>query len=250
MEIKLDQHFLENDKYLSLITDSININKNDSIFEIGPGKGTLTKKVLSKHPKKLISVEKDKTLKSELEKLETNENFELIFSNALIEIANHKFTKLIGNIPYSITEPLYSKILEIQISFIVLLHGKDFYTKHILDKRSKWHYFINAFYEIELIDEIKGEEFTPTTKVTSVILRLKIKNNLTQKELFFQNLFSKRKRTTLNALTFTLVDTLNLTKKEAKQKLEALNLSKSILTKKLELLNNIEFNETIENLIF
>ena len=58
----LGQNFLRSDEILSKIVNVGNINYNDTILEIGPGTGNLTKKILDKKPNLLIVVEKDEIL--------------------------------------------------------------------------------------------------------------------------------------------------------------------------------------------
>ena len=50
----LGQHFLINKKISEKIVDSLDLNKNLHIIEIGPGQGALTKEILLNKPKKLI----------------------------------------------------------------------------------------------------------------------------------------------------------------------------------------------------
>ena len=49
---KLGQNFLIDENILNLIVELGEIKKDDIILEIGPGTGNLTKKILSKNPKK------------------------------------------------------------------------------------------------------------------------------------------------------------------------------------------------------
>jgi len=58
---KLGQNFLIDKNIIKKIIRSSNISKNDIVLEIGPGIGTLTIE-LSKKVKKVIAIEKDKTI--------------------------------------------------------------------------------------------------------------------------------------------------------------------------------------------
>ena len=64
----LGQHFLVNKSILKKIV-SIKDIRDKIIFEIGPGRGALTKEILQNKPKKLILIEKYKNLMSYLLKL-------------------------------------------------------------------------------------------------------------------------------------------------------------------------------------
>ena len=58
----LGQNFLIDNKIINLITEIGNIEHKDSILEVGPGDGSLTKRLLEEDPKNLTVIEKDKRL--------------------------------------------------------------------------------------------------------------------------------------------------------------------------------------------
>ena len=58
----LGQNFLIDKNIINLIVKLGEIKNDDTILEIGPGTGNLTKQILAKNPKKLIAVEKDNSL--------------------------------------------------------------------------------------------------------------------------------------------------------------------------------------------
>ena len=70
MEIKpkksLGQNFLKDSNIIKQIVDVGNISENNTVIEVGPGTGNLTEKILSRKPKKIITVEKDKFLAKKL----------------------------------------------------------------------------------------------------------------------------------------------------------------------------------------
>ena len=62
----LGQNFLNNKNIIDIIVNSGDIKKNDTILEVGAGTGNLTEKILSKNPKKIFAIEKDKYLTKKL----------------------------------------------------------------------------------------------------------------------------------------------------------------------------------------
>ena len=64
----LGQNFLIDKNIISFIVDAGNIKKDDTLIEVGPGTGNLTKEIVSRKFKKLILIEKDKNLSIELKK--------------------------------------------------------------------------------------------------------------------------------------------------------------------------------------
>lgn len=235
----LDQHFLKNHSILEHIAKSITSTNNDTLVEIGPGKGALSEYLIKKDFKELILFEKDRTMNPYLQEIKNSQNVKLYFDSILEHIESYKYAKFFGNIPYAITEPLYKKFLESGIEEAILLHGKDFYITYTQKPVSKWFYYINAFYNVELLDEIKGEEFEPPTKVTSVVVHIVKKSSPSKKDLFWQEFFKRESRTLKNTLIFSIIDTFSVSKKEAKKMIDS--FLDPILTKKTSQLSNKEF---------
>ena len=58
----LGQNFLIDRNIINKIISVGDINKNKTVMEIGAGYGNLTKAIFSMKPKKILAVEKDKSL--------------------------------------------------------------------------------------------------------------------------------------------------------------------------------------------
>ena len=86
----LGQNFLIDKNIINKIVQIGNIDKKNTILEIGPGYGNLTKKIISINPRKVVAVEKDKKLSLHLKKEFKN------FNN--IEIINADILKLIKHL--------------------------------------------------------------------------------------------------------------------------------------------------------
>ena len=90
----LGQNFLIDKNIINLIVDLGKINQNDNVLEVGPGTGNLTEAILLKKPKKLIVIEKDKSLALVLEKKFNKNNiivaYEPIWSIGTGKIPNQK----------------------------------------------------------------------------------------------------------------------------------------------------------------
>jgi len=59
---RFGQHWLVNKKILEKIKEVADLNANDFILEIGPGRGALTSKLLDSKIRKLHAIELDKDL--------------------------------------------------------------------------------------------------------------------------------------------------------------------------------------------
>ena len=81
----LGQNFLQDDNIINKIVDNANIDKNTLVIEIGPGAGSLSKKIVPL-ANYAILYEIDSRLKCVLEKeLASYNNYEIIFNDFLSE---------------------------------------------------------------------------------------------------------------------------------------------------------------------
>ena len=118
---KYGQNFLSDKAIINDITSSINPKEDDLIIEIGPGSGALTKNLV-KYNSNLICYEVDTDLENTLNHIK-NDKTQIIFDDFLkrdinkdIEKINYKDLYIIGNLPYYITTPIITKIINSKIN--------------------------------------------------------------------------------------------------------------------------------------
>ena len=122
-DTRLGQHFLTDPNILERIVDALDPAPGDVVLEIGAGKGSLTRVLLSREVR-VIAVERDRRLAAELgtrnaergtDRLKIVEGDALKLDwHALLEagpsVPRSAFRvptfKIVGNIPYAITSPL------------------------------------------------------------------------------------------------------------------------------------------------
>ncbi|MCS7052979.1 MAG: 16S rRNA (adenine(1518)-N(6)/adenine(1519)-N(6))-dimethyltransferase RsmA, partial [Ignavibacterium sp.] len=109
---KFGQNYLIDKNIIKKIIDIINPQPDDTIIEIGPGRGALTE-YLAKYDSKVYAVEIDKRVIESLENRYPNIEF---INQDFLEINLSQFNtdkiRLVGNIPYNITSPILFKIFE------------------------------------------------------------------------------------------------------------------------------------------
>ena len=113
---KLGQNFLINHSFVNKICDAADFSHDDIAIEVGPGYGVLTEQILEK-VKYLYAIEKDRNLFSLLEKKFTGfKNIKLINGDILKtdirKLTGKNSIKFISNLPYNITSPVLSILLE------------------------------------------------------------------------------------------------------------------------------------------
>ncbi len=105
----LGQNFLVDNNIVNKIVDKAEVLKKDVILEIGPGLGALTERLVEK-AKKIHAIEIDTRLYSYLkEKFSTYKNIEII-NDDILQADLPSFNKVVSNIPYSITGPIFEKV--------------------------------------------------------------------------------------------------------------------------------------------
>ncbi|MFT4244504.1 MAG: rRNA adenine N-6-methyltransferase family protein [Candidatus Woesearchaeota archaeon] len=257
-EVIYDQHFLNNSAILSSMISTLQekILKQEiqklSILEIGGGEGVLTKEIIALNPQEFVCVEIDENLITKLESLFSRDTHRLIHDNAInylqnLKPSNFTFNVIIGNIPYSITQPLYTQLffLTPQIAFFLQSHKTS---RTILEKETKLSYLLNSLYELEITQIIKGENFTPPAKTLSstLILTLRKDSDKTNFDTFLTLLTKRYNQQFNNSIVYSLAQLFGVGKKEIKLKLEKENVKLS--SQKLNVISNEEFLGSIEQI--
>ena len=211
----LGQNFLKDDNILNKIANSIETN-NDLIIEIGPGMGALTKKLINKNSY-VLAYEIDERAKEYLLPLE-NEKTKIVYKDFLEtdlkeDIKNIKYNKLyvIANIPYYITTPIIEHIIEsdIDVESMVLLVQKEVAERFSAKPKSKEYgsltVYLNYYFEVKKLFDVKNTCFTPVPKVDSAVIKFTKKNNnynIDSKQFskFIKECFSMKRKTLRNNL--------------------------------------------------
>ena len=216
----LGQNFLSDKNILAKIINACGLTPEDTVLEIGSGRGELTK-FIAPRVKHLTALEIDTSLCEQLEgSLKEYKNSEIINCDVLkfnfkkyFRSAKIKRLKVIGNIPYYISTPIIEELLKhrkkIEVVFFTV--QKEFADRIAARPGSKTFgslsCFIQYYAEPEKLFLIKRNSFFPSPKVDSCLLRLKIRNKPTIKvrdEKFFFSIiraaFNKRRKTLRNSL--------------------------------------------------
>ena len=236
--LKLDQHFLKDENVLGKIVDAAQIKPDDAILEIGPGKGILTAE-LAKKAEKVVAIELDEEFKLFLDNMPAN--VEVKYGNALELMNEVKFNKIVANIPYAISEPLFRKLLKKDFETAVLLLGKHFYDI-LSGKESKWSIIITVFFEISKVVDVPKRSFRPIPRTDSVVILIKRREaQLGLAEQIIKEFVLQEDKKVFNALAEAFVRIEKLTQKQAKEKVSELNLPDKLLDKKVAYLSNMQF---------
>jgi 16S rRNA (adenine1518-N6/adenine1519-N6)-dimethyltransferase len=191
----LGQNFLKSKTILNKIVEAGKIQSNDTILEIGPGRGALTEKLLESGAS-IIAIEKDNELyeflKNKFEKEIQSGSLVLVNGDILnFDPSDYDIIpgtyKIIANIPYNITGAILKKFLsnEDQPESMVLMVQHEV-AKRILandKKESILSISVKAYGEPKMVIKVGKEYFSPKPKVDSAVIKI---NNI-NREIFKKN---------------------------------------------------------------
>jgi 16S rRNA (adenine1518-N6/adenine1519-N6)-dimethyltransferase len=111
----LGQHFLSDRRILQRIVDALELTGNETVIEIGPGRGSLTE-LLVPVARRLVLIEYDRALAAQLrERYASSPSVSVIEADVLTvdlgEVAGGSY-RLVGNVPYYITTPILFHALQ------------------------------------------------------------------------------------------------------------------------------------------
>ena len=180
----LGQHFLKSKTALTKIISAATLSPADTVLEIGPGKGALTKEILATGAQ-VVAIEKDKELIKHLTSIFspqiTSKHLKIISGDALTFDPNKeprlkKGYKIVANIPYYITGQFFRLFLQQknQPALIVVLIQKEVAKRIIAanNKESILSISIKAYGQPHYEKTIPAGAFSPPPKVDSAILKI------------------------------------------------------------------------------
>ena len=210
----LGQHFLRDDNIAIKIVQSVDKSLSNSLIEIGPGTGVLTKFLINENYNlKLIEIDSESVnyLVSIL-KFDSDNILEGDFLKMRIDnIFNNQFS-IIGNFPYNISTQIIFKVLENknQVVQVVGMFQKEV-AERICEKKGTKKYGIlsvltQAYYNVDYLFEVPPSVFNPPPKVQSAVIKLIRIDNISKnynEELFYKIVklsFQQRRKTLRNSL--------------------------------------------------
>jgi 16S rRNA (adenine1518-N6/adenine1519-N6)-dimethyltransferase len=192
----LGQNFLISPRIVGAISDAGEIQEGESVLEIGPGKGVLTRELLLKgaHVK---AVEKDDRLipilSEEFKKELSAQKLSLIHGD-ILEMSEDEIAKICGddykviaNIPYYITGAILRNLLSSlhKPKLMILMVQKEVASRIIArdGKESILSLSVKAYAKPELVMNVSRGNFFPIPNVDSAVLKISdIKNSFDSKE--------------------------------------------------------------------
>lgn len=219
----LGQNFLSDEGILRRIAEAAKIESGDTVVEIGPGLGALTRQLLKIDLAKLIAYEVDDRAIELLQKEFPDPRFELrhkdILQADMTSISKDRL-RVVGNIPYYITSPIIFKLIDDRhhIKDALLLVQLEVAERLTAKPRTKVYgiptVLTNFFGEVTYLFKVKAGSFRPVPKVDSAVIHINFERGYFQRnnllipdgldmkdfQRFIRQVFAMRRKTLRNNL--------------------------------------------------
>ncbi len=178
---QLGQHFLNDKRIAQRIVDSLNLEEQRIVLEVGPGMGVLTGMLLARYDERLFAAEVDSESVQYLQQQYPQLANRLLYTDFLTMDLNALGTgpmAIIGNFPYNISSQIFFKILDNRnsVTQIVGMVQREVAQRICEPPGSKTYgilsVFLQAYYHIEYLFTVSEGVFTPPPKVKSAVIRL------------------------------------------------------------------------------
>jgi 16S rRNA (adenine1518-N6/adenine1519-N6)-dimethyltransferase len=181
----LGQHFLNNPHIPRLMADAGAVERGDTVLEIGPGTGVLTRELLARGAQ-VIAIEADaraiESLQEPFRAEITAKKLVILhadmrtFDLHTLGLAEHSY-KVVANIPYYLSGRLFRTFLEstMQPSLLVFLVQKEVAERIVRDpKESLLSLSVKVFGTPIYVKTVKKGNFTPPPKVDSAVIAVNV----------------------------------------------------------------------------
>lgn len=220
---KFGQNFLQDKNVIHNIVSSINASPSDLVIEIGPGAGALTKQLVSTGAY-VLAYEIDTELISNLKALE-NDRVQIIFDDFLKrnisdDIKDISYDKLyiIGNLPYYITTPIITKIIDESIhpDEMVFMVQKEVALRFSSVPKTREYgsitVFLNYYFNVQNLFVVNRNKFYPVPNVDSAVIKFTRREKLLDTDIKLFNRFVR--------------DSFNFKRKNLRNNLKSYDLEK------------------------
>jgi 23S rRNA (adenine-N6)-dimethyltransferase len=174
--ILYSQNFLKDSRLVASLLDKVDINGNDVVYEIGPGKGIITQQLALRY-KQVVAIEKDPHLSVLLlQKFARWPNVTIHTGDFLHYRLPQQPYKVFANIPFNITTAIVARLttadyppedayLTMQKEAAEMFLGKP--------RESLRTILLKPWFEMMIVHNFERKDFIPAPRVDVVMLRLR-----------------------------------------------------------------------------
>jgi len=214
----LGQNFLVDNAVVTRIIQAVHPRADETIIEIGPGRGALTERLVEKAGH-LVAIEFDRDLIARLRaQFSLHENFRLVEGDALTTdfcafLEPNQRVRVVANLPYNIATAILQRLIEQRscVTEMVLMLQREVVERITAVPGSAGRGFLSvlveAHCEAQKLFDVAPGSFRPAPKVWSSVLRLtprpRLAAEVRDEKLLWRVVsagFAQRRKTILNNL--------------------------------------------------
>lgn len=183
---KFGQHFLKDESIAEKIVSFADVRQNETVLEIGPGKGILTS-ILLRQAQKVIAVEIDEGLVRYLKRRFSKVPGLCLVHKDFLKYDLPMFSekiKVIGNLPYNIGIRIIKNLIKYRerSSEMIFMLQKEVAERLVafpgIKDYGSLSIFMQLHFSIEILMNISPDSFSPPPKVSSTLVKMKSKKPL------------------------------------------------------------------------
>jgi 16S rRNA (adenine1518-N6/adenine1519-N6)-dimethyltransferase len=181
----LGQHFLTDPRILARIADALVLRDDETVIEIGPGRGALTQELLARAGR-VVAIEIDRALAAKLRERYADDPRVDVIERDVLEtnlgiVAGGDFA-LVGNVPYYITTPiLFHALRPPRPTRAVYLVQKEVADRLSARPGTKAYgaltVNVGALASVETLFRVPSGAFSPPPSVDSAVVRITPRGN-------------------------------------------------------------------------
>lgn len=186
---RLGQNFLVDKNVIERIISAVSPQPDETIIEIGPGRGALTSRLVEKTGR-LIAIEFDRDLAPQLRnQFSGGSNLRVIEADALTidfckAIAPATQARIVANLPYNIGTAILQRLIEQRacISEMTLMLQREVVDRIMAragsSERGYLSVLVEAYCETEKLFDVSPQAFRPAPKVWSSVVGLRVRQKI------------------------------------------------------------------------
>jgi len=186
---RFGQNFLVDNRVVDRIIAAVNPQPGETIIEIGPGRGALTKRLL-RSSARVVAIEFDRDLAPRLrDEFREHENFLLVEADALQTkfceaIHPAPSARVVANLPYNVGTAILQRLIEQRncITEMTLMLQREVADRVTAPadslERGYLSVVVEAYCEAQRLFDVSPQAFRPVPKVVSTVVRLQVREKI------------------------------------------------------------------------